>query len=86
MDHRLFASCASGAPVSTGLLFFSLWGVGGELVEIWWSWWVVAGTLLGPEGSGASLGFQWASPALVLGAPFFVGWSAGALVGLPPVF
>ena len=52
MDHRLFGVAHLVVPVSTGLFVPLCWGVGGSW-EAGGLWWVVSGTLLGPEGSGA---------------------------------
>ena len=75
--------------VRRSVLVFSsspFWGWVGRSWKSGGVGWVVAGTLLGPEGSGASLGFLWASSALVPGAPFFVGLVGGGVGGVPPVF
>jgi len=69
---------------------FLPFGVGGELVESWWLWWVVSGTLLGPEGSDACVqlfscgpylfSYHRGVPSLLLGCAL-----AGACGGVPPV-
>jgi hypothetical protein len=70
------------------LVFFLPFLGGGGPWEAGGLWWVVSGTLLGPEGSDASSAFLWASPVPVPQAPPFLGgccWR-GPLVGCRPYF
>ena len=66
MEHRLFGTAHVVAVVSTGSFFGRVYGK-------WRIGWVVLGTLLGPEGSGASSSSVRASPVGRTAVPLVCG-------------